>query len=354
MKKELKTALTFNDVLIRPQSSKIEPKDTISKTEIAKGLFVDLPFMSAAMDKVTESKMAIALAEFGAIGVLHRNCTVEEQVEMVKKTKKANKKYLVGAAVGPFDTDRALALEKADCDLIVIDCAHGHNLKVIKSGKEMKKKLKKAKLVMGNVATKEGAEELVSFADAIKVGVGPGSICTSRIVSGVGMPQFSAILEVVDVAKKHNVPVIADGGMSKSADIAKAIGAGASAVMMGNMFSATKEAPGKIIKKGKKKYKEYRGMGSKAVLNSRKSKVGDRYLGKEDEAVAEGVQALVEYKGSVLDIIKQLKGGLQVAMGYVGAKTIKEMHKKAKFVFITKAGVRESQPHNLDFVIKDK
>lgn len=340
-------ALTFDDVLLKPGASDIEPGQAQTKTEAVKGLFLDIPVLSAAMDRVTEEKMAIALGRLGGLGVLHRNCEIARQAKMVRAVKKANVK--VAAACGPFDMQRAKALENEGADLIVVDCAHGHNRKVVESARDIKKVLKKAKLIVGNVATEEAAKDLVPFVDGIKVGVGPGSICTTRLVSGVGVPQLSAVLNVVSVAKKHKVPVIADGGIMSSGDLVKALAAGASSVMVGNILAGTEEAPGRIIIKEGKKYKEYRGMGSKAVLKSRLS--SDRYLIKGKGFVEEGVEALIAYKGGIENVIEQLIGGLKVGMGYIGAKNIPEIPKKAKFIFITKAAIHESRPHHLDFIL---
>lgn len=340
-------ALTFDDVLIRPGSSTIEPSEASVKTEAVRGFFLSTPIISAAMDRVTEEEMAIALSKFGGLGTLHRNCPPEHEVAMVKRVKEA--KARVAAACGPFDLPRAKALEAAGADVIMVDCAHGHNQNVIKAARKIRHALRKAKLVVGNIATKEAARDLVPFVDGIKVGVGPGSICTTRIISGVGMPQLAAIFEVVGIASRKKVPVIADGGIRTSGDVAKALAAGASAVMLGNLLAGTAQAPGRIILKNGMKYKEYRGMGSRAALQSRFSK--DRYLVKGKQIVEEGVEALIHYKGPLEPIIHQLVGGLKVSMGYIGARTIAEMSKRAKFVYITKAAVRESQPHNLDIVI---
>jgi len=347
MEERYKKGLTFDDVLIRPASSNIEPSQTDLKSKPARGLFLNLPFLSAAMDRVSGTHMAISLGKLGGLGILHRNCSQNEQIKMVRKVKEKN--VLVGAACGPFDMTRALALEKAGSDVVVIDCAHGHNKKVIQSAKKIKKRLKKSKLIVGNIATKEAARALVSFADGIKVGVGPGSICTTRVVSGVGVPQLSAIMEVSRIAHKYNIPVIADGGIRNSGDIAKALAAGASTVMLGNLLAGTKETPGKIITKNKKRYKEYRGMGSETVLLSGHSQ--DRYLIRDKEVVAEGVEALMLYRGSVSDIIKKLGLGIRLTMGYVGAHNIKILQKNTQFIFVTKATIRESHPHNLDYII---
>ncbi len=342
VRKILTESFTFDDVLIRPIASAIEPSEASLNIHIA-GINLSLPFLSAAMDRVTEAPMAIALGKMGALGVLHRNCSVEEQVAMVMEVKKAG--VPVAAACGPFHVERALALDAAGCDAIVIDCAHGHNLKVLASAKEIKKKLKHAKMIFGNIATAEAAKAACAFADAVKVGVGPGSICTTRLVSGVGVPQLSAILEVASVAARKKVPVIADGGIRNSGDIAKALAAGATAVMCGNLFAGTDEAPGEKIEKHGDTFKEYRGMGSKAVIKSASG--AERYFTHGRKAVPEGVEALVPYKGPVGEIIASLASGIQVGMGYVGAHDLKEFHAKAQFVRITQASIAESRPHSL-------
>src|SRR3989344_7464287 len=211
--KILERGFTFDDVLIRPGESRMEPAEASLSTKIA-GIELKVPLLSAAMDRVTEAPMVITLGKLGALGVLHRNCSIEDQVKMVREVKAAGVK--VAAACGPFATDRAKALDEAGCDVIVIDCAHGHNLNVVDSAKKIKKNLKQAKMVFGNIATGAAAKAACSFADAVKVGVGPGSICTTRLISGVGVPQLSAILDVVPVASKKKVPVIADGGIRTS------------------------------------------------------------------------------------------------------------------------------------------
>lgn len=343
---QLSEGITFDDVLIRPGESEMEPSEASLSTTIA-GIPLNVPLLSAAMDRVTEARMAIALGAIGALGVIHRNCTVEEQVAMVREAKAAG--VPVAAACGPFHVERAKALDEAGCDALVIDCAHGHNLKVIESAKKIKKSLTHAKLIFGNIATAEAAKAACAFADAVKVGVGPGSICTTRIVSGVGVPQLSAICEVVAVARKKGVAVIADGGMRTSGDIAKALAAGASAVMLGNLLAGSDEAPGEIVERDGVRVKEYRGMGSRAVIGSQSG--SERYLTNGRKAVPEGVEAYVHCKGPVADVVATLVSGVQVSMGYVGAHTLLEFATKARFMRITHAAIMEGRPHSLAHIV---
>lgn len=334
--------LTFDDVLIYPCESEIEPREVTLDSYLTKNIKLKLPFISAAMDKVTEEKMAISLFKSGGLGILHRNCSIEKQIEMVKKIKKS--RALVGAACGPFDIERAIKLKEAGVDVLVVDCAHGHNLKVIASAKVIKQKTN-LPLIVGNIATREAVKKLVGIADLVKIGIGPGSICTTRIVSGVGVPQLSAIIEVAKEAHKHNIKVIADGGMRTSGDIAKALGAGADFVMLGNLFAGTEEAPGKVVIINGQKYKEYRGMGSLSVLKQNMS--SDRYLTKGRRTIAEGVEALTICKGKVNEVVQELASSIQVSFGYVGAKNIEQFQKRVKFVKVTNAGMTESKPHSI-------
>lgn len=346
MAAKISEGFTFDDVLIRPAASAMEPAEASLKTIIA-GVALDLPFLSAAMDRVTEVDMAVALGKLGGLGVIHRNCSIERQAKMVRDAKKHGVR--VAAACGPFAADRAIALETAGCDVVVIDCAHGHNLNVLASAKKIKKSLKKAKMIFGNIATGDAAKAACEFADAIKVGVGPGSICTTRIISGVGVPQLSAVMEVAAVASKKRIPVIADGGIRTSGDIAKALAAGASAVMCGNLFAGTDETPGKIVYRESQSFKEYRGMGSKSVIDSAAGK--ERYFTHGRKAVAEGVEALVPCRGPIADVVETLASGIQVGMGYVGARTIPEFQKKVRFIRITPASITEGKPHSLAGII---
>ncbi len=254
-------------------------------------------------------------------------------------------RLLVGAAVGPFDVNRAKVLEEEGADVIVIDTAHAHNKKVMEGIKEIRKSVN-IDIIAGNIATSSAAEDLISLeVDALRVGIGPGSICTTRIVAGVGVPQLTAVSDVAEVAEKYGIPIIADGGIRYSGDIVKALAAGAHTVMLGNLLAGTDEAPGEEITIGGRKYKTYRGMGSLGVIQKG---ISDRY-GKIGEAkyVPEGVEGAVPYKGKVEDVIYQLVGGLKSGMGYVGAKDIEDLRKNTKFIRMTGEGLRESHPHDI-------
>jgi len=305
------------------------------------------------MDTVTESKMAIAIAKAGGIGVIHRNLNIKKQIQEIKKVKKKN--MLVGAAVGagPLELKRAKAILKENIDLIVVDTAHGHSKKVAEIIKAIiKMKTKKTTLCAGNIATAEAAKFLIKLGvDIVKVGIGPGSICTTRLVAGIGVPQLSAIIEVKKGVKNNKTKIISDGGIKYSGDIAKALSAGADAVMIGSLFAGSLETPGKLIKKNGKLYKSFRGMGSVGAMNKGSA---DRYFQiKQKDAskyVPEGVEGFVKYKGDVRNIIYKLIGGLKSSMGYLGAKKVTLLKNKPNFVKITKAGFYESMVHNVDEV----
>ena len=351
----IKEALTFDDVLLTPKYSEILPSEVITNTSLSKNLNLKIPIISSAMDTVTESKMAIAIAKAGGIGVIHRNLDIKSQISEINKVK--SKKLLVGAAVGagPLEYKRAEAILKANVDLIVVDTAHGHTKKVGEIIRKIKKlKSNKTTLCAGNIATTEAAKFLIKLgAEVIKVGIGPGSICTTRLVAGIGVPQLSAILAVRKGVGRKKVSIIADGGIKFSGDISKALAAGADAVMIGSLFAGTNESPGKIIKKNGKLFKSFRGMGSIGAMNKGSA---DRYFQTKQKDtskyVPEGVEGLVKYKGPVEKIIYKLIGGLKSSMGYLGNKKIINLRNKPKFVKITKAGFYESMVHNIDEVKK--
>ncbi|RLF75626.1 IMP dehydrogenase [Palaeococcus sp. (in: euryarchaeotes)] len=457
---------TFDDVLLVPQATEVEPKDVDVSAQITPRIKLNIPILSAAMDTVTEWEMAVAMAREGGLGVIHRNMSIHEQVEMVKRVKRAERlivedvitigpeetvdyalfvmeregidglpvvegdrivgilskkdiaakegqnvseimtrdvitvgedvsveeamhimvenkidrlpvidkegrliglitmsdlmmrrKYkraardekgdlIVAAAVGPFDIERAKALDRAGADVIVIDTAHAHNLKAIRSMKQIRQNVD-ADLIVGNIANPNALDDL-TFADAVKVGIGPGSICTTRVVAGVGVPQITAISRVADRAEEYGMKVIADGGIRYSGDIVKAIAAGADAVMLGSLLAGTKEAPGKEVVINGRRYKQYRGMGSLgAMMKGGAERYYQKGHMKTRKFVPEGVEGVVPYKGSLGEVLYQLIGGLRAGMGYVGARNIEELKEKGEFVIITHAGVKESHPHDI-------
>ena len=350
----IKESLTFDDVTLVPQYSSILPHETITKTELSKNLKLNIPLLSSAMDTVTESKMAIAIAKSGGLGIIHKNLNPKKQALEVKKVKKNN--MIVGAAVGTNekDIDRVYKLLESKVDLIVVDTAHGHTKKVLTIIKKIKKISKNSIVCAGNIATGKAAKFLAdSGADIVKVGIGPGSICTTRLVTGIGVPQLSAVLDVKKALQNYKTKIISDGGIKFSGDISKAIAAGADAVMIGSLFAGTTESPGKIFKYKGKLYKNFRGMGSAGAMSAGSA---DRYFQKKNKNiskyVAEGVEGIVQFKGPLNKIIYQLVGGLKSSMGYMGSKTIKDLQKKSEFVKITKAGFYESMVHNVDQIKK--
>jgi len=352
----IKEALTFDDVTLAPKYSEILPSEVDTSIKLTKELKLKIPLLSSAMDTVTESKMAIAIAKAGGIGIIHRNLDMKKQISEIKKVKKKN--LLVGAAVGagPSEFRRAELILKENINIVVVDTAHGHTKKVSDIIKFIKKKKnKKTALCAGNIATPEAAKFLLKLGvDIIKVGIGPGSICTTRLVAGIGVPQLSAILSVRNGIKNKNIKIISDGGIKYSGDLAKAFAAGADAVMIGSLFAGTDEAPGKLIKRNGKLFKSFRGMGSVGAMNKGSA---DRYfqLKQKDNTkyVPEGVEGFAKYKGKVDKIIYKLIGGLRSSMGYLGSKQIKYLRVKPHFVKITKAGFYESMVHNVDIIKSD-
>jgi IMP dehydrogenase len=450
-------ALTFDDVLLRPGRSEVLPAETDISTRLTRAISLNLPILSAAMDTVTESRLAIAMAQAGGIGVIHRNLDPEQQAEEVRQVKKFESGMVVipvvkgagkgGQVVGrlvgiltnrdvrfasnPDQTvaelmtrdnliratenvsqdeakrllhqhriEKLLVVDKDDnciglvtvkdiekaqlnpfaskdeqgrlrvaaattvgetglarserllaagCDVIVVDTAHGHSEKVLEAVAAVKRMSNEAQVVAGNVATGEAARALIDQgADAIKVGIGPGSICTTRIVAGVGMPQLTAILDAAEVAQKADIPVIADGGIKYSGDLAKALAAGASVAMVGSLLAGTEESPGEVYLYQGRSYKAYRGMGSVGAM-ARGS--ADRYFQAEIrdtlKLVPEGIEGQVPYKGPAANVLHQLAGGLRAAMGYVGARTLADLRARAEFVRISNSAWRESHPHGV-------
>ena len=348
----IKEALTFDDVLLLPKFSSIVPANTNINVNLSNTINLKIPFMSSAMDTVTESKMAIAMAKNGGIGIIHRNLERKKQCAEIKKVKKL--RLRVGAAIGTSQLEflRAKNLIDSGTDMIVIDTAHGHSNNVLKMLNKIKKFSKKITICVGNIATGDAAKLLYnSGADILKVGIGPGSICTTRMVAGIGVPQITALLNVKKAMHKRKIKIISDGGIKFSGDIIKAIAAGADAIMMGSIFAGTEESPGKKFKIKNKLYKLYRGMGSIGAMSSGSS---ERYFQKnykdKSKFVPEGVESRVLYKGKVSKIIYQLQGGLRSSMGYIGASKLDEVSKKSKFIKITKAGFYESMVHSVETI----
>ncbi|MDR0912979.1 MAG: IMP dehydrogenase [Methanobrevibacter sp.] len=474
--KNAELGYTYDDFLLVPNESWIEAKDVDTSSRVSTNHKLNIPIISAAMDTVSENELAIALAQEGGMAVIHRNMTLEMEVEEVKKVKSSGEltvrnvvtttensslntvkelmeeeavsglpvidgkkligiiskrdllpfisndsgklvkdimtsdvvtvkesispsealdiayenkierlpvvrddelvgiitikdilqqkdnpnaikdkhgRLLVAAATGPFDLERAVALDEAGADVIAVDCAHAHNMNVVNHVAVLKENID-ADLIVGNIATGEAAEALINKGvDGLKVGIGPGSMCTTRIIAGVGVPQLTAISKVADVAKDYDVPVIADGGLRYSGDIAKAIGAGADCVMLGNLLAGSYESPGDVVVMNGRKYKQYRGMGSMGAMTGGFGGGADRYFQeikghmKHSKLVPEGVEGVVAYKGTVNEIVFQLVGGLKASMGYSGARDISAMKKLAKFIRITSSGIKESHPHDL-------
>jgi IMP dehydrogenase len=347
--------LTYDDVLLLPDASDVVPSEVSTKTQLTREIQLEIPLVSSAMDTVTESTMAIAMAKAGGIGIIHRNLSIDEQVTHVKLVKGAN--LLVGAAVGVGDDgyERAQALIEIGVDVVVVDTAHGHHRAVLDAISRIKKSFPKQEIIGGNVATRAGAQALINAgADAVKVGVGPGSICTTRVVAGVGVPQVTAIMEAAKACKKADIPLIADGGLQYSGDIAKAIVSGADSVMLGSLLAGCEESPGELIEIDGRKYKSYRGMGSLGAMQSRGTKKSfskDRYMQDdvlaEDKLVPEGIEGKVAYRGLVSEVVHQLVGGLRSGMGYAGAEDISALQKRGRLIQITSAGLQESHPHDV-------
>jgi len=339
----LREAITFDDVLLVPAYSEVLPREVSLKARFTRHITLDIPFISAAMDTVTEAPMALAMARAGGIGVIHKNMSAEAQAAEVGKVKAEGMRVAAGVGITADALDRVSKLVEAGVDAVVLDSAHGHSKGVTDKLKEIKAAFPGLDVVVGNIATAAAARDLVAAgADALKVGIGPGSICTTRIIAGVGVPQLTAIAEVAEAA--GGVPVIADGGLRYSGDIVKALAAGGDTVMCGSLFAGTDEAPGEKVEADGVWYKGYRGMGS---VDAMKAGSADRYFQKDvKKLVPEGVVARVPCKGSVTEVIYQLSGGLRSGMGYVGAADLQALH-RAQFVRVSGASLRENHPHDV-------
>ncbi|OGG03938.1 hypothetical protein A2W14_05730 [Candidatus Gottesmanbacteria bacterium RBG_16_37_8] len=342
--------LTFDDVLLLPNYTEIKRETIDVSTCLTKKIKLQIPLLSAPMDTVTEDELAISLGKLGGLGIIHRNLTIVKQVNVVAKVKKEID--LVGASVGIGRDlqERVIALDKAGCNVLVIDSAHGFSKWVIEATRYISGKFPHIELISGSVATAGGAKALIEAgAKALRVGMGPGSICTTRLVAGMGVPQITAVLETVKIARKFNIPVISDGGLRFSGDIVKALSCGASSVMTGSLLAGSKESPGKIVTLKGKKYKSYRGMGSIAAMRQGSAqRYGQEYRrGQEKKLIPEGVEGLVAFKGTIKDIVNQLVGGLKTGMYYAGVKNIRELQENTRLIRLTQASLIESHPHNI-------
>ncbi len=363
-----KIGLTFDDVLLEPGYAGFFRSEISIKTKLTKSITLDIPLLSSPMDTVTESRLAVALGKRGGLGFIHRNLTITTQAAEVKRVKKHT--LLAAAAVGssPGYEKRVEALVGAGADVILVDSAHGYSRQVIEAVKYIKRKFPGLQVIAGNIATAAGAKALIEAgADGLRVGMGPGAICSTRIVSGMGVPQLSALNDTVAEAAKHKIPIIADGGIKYSGDITKALAAGASSVMLGRIFATTTEAPGKKVELKKAEvparfqsiingantyaFKEYRGMGSIAAMKKgMQVSSEDEFHGKSysgDTLIAEGVEGMVPSNGTLSETVAKLLGGVQSGMYYVGAKNVEELWRKARFIQITQASLTESHPHDL-------
>lgn len=332
--------LTFNDVLIIPAKSQVRSrKDPSLATQLTSKIKIERPFISSNMDTVTEWEMAEAMKQLGAFGIIHRFMTVGEQVEQIKKLKDLGHEH-IGTSIGVNNEyqARANAVIEAGADVITVDIAHGHSVSMMETMEWLKSTHPHIEIIAGNTATPEGTKDLINAgASAIKVGIGPGSMCTTRIITGCGVPQLSAIALCSEEARKHNIPIIADGGIKTSGDIVKALSAGAQTVMLGSILSGTMETPGEI-RNGKK---QYRGMASKSAQVSWRG-------GMAEGMAAEGESTYVAIKGHASDVIHELSGGLRSGMSYVNAESLSQMPDNARFIEMTPQGHLESVAHGLN------
>lgn len=346
----LPTYLTYDDVLLLPNYSEIMPGNTVLDVSLTDAILLTMPILSAPMDTVTENDLAASLGKLGGLGIIHRNLSIEEQSAQVKDVLASGAKAGAAVGVGADLAERVEALAQAGASLLCVDSAHGHTKNVIDAVHFIKQNYPHISLMAGNIATYEGAKALFEAgADIVKVGMGPGSICTTRIVSGMGVPQLSALVEASRAAHEFNRPIIADGGIKTSGDIVKALAAGASAVMLGSLLAGTDEAPGDVVDINGKKYKSYRGMGSvKAMARGSAARYGQSCAeGQTKKLVPEGVEGLIPCRGSLKDHLHQILGGVRSGMAYLGASTIQELQQKARFIRVSHASLLESHPHSI-------
>jgi IMP dehydrogenase len=344
----LRVGLTFDDVLLVPRRSTIRSRQHVSlRTRVSRNVELDIPIVAANMDTVCEAEMAIALAELGGLGMIHRFLPIADHADQVRRVKDAGEGFRCGAAIGT-DHDmetRARALVAAGVDVLVMDIAHGHADHAVDGVKRLKDLFPDTDLMAGNVATPDGAMDLAEAgADAVKVGVGPGGVCTTRLVAGVGVPQLTA---VDDVARAGiGVPIIADGGIRTSGDIAKALAVGADTVMIGSLLAGTKESPGEVEQTSRGLVKRYRGMASREAVERRAARHGEE-LDEEyfEQRAAEGVEGTVPYRGSVAKVIGSLMGGVRSSMSYLDATDLPGFRANAAFIQVTANGLRENHPH---------
>ncbi len=343
-------ALCYDDVLLRPQRSEILPKDAKTTSKFSKNIDLKIPLASSAMDTVTNGLMASKMAEVGGIGVIHKNYEFKEQLKEGQFVKNVNSSYPVAMAigVGEKEVERAKILLEVT-DVFIIDTAHGHSKGVLGMIEKIKQLAPKADVIAGNVATVSACKDLVAAgADGVKVGIGPGSICTTRVVAGVGVPQLQALLDCSEILHDLGIPYIADGGVRHSGDIVKALAAGASSVMMGSIFAGCNESASETVQYQGKTFKRYRGMGSlTAMSQGSKDRYGQANVNEEKKLVPEGIEGLVPMKGPVSETLYQLIGGLRSGMGYLGAEDLSKLREKAVFIRISSNSIHENHPHNI-------
>jgi len=356
-------ALTFDDVLLLPNYSEIKRQDVVLATKLHPTILLKLPIISSPMDTVTETDMAICLARAGGLGCIHRNLSVEKQADMVKDVKKAevqntsvsaidiNGRLLVSAAVGAGSDldDRISALVKAGVDVLVVDSSHGYSIYILEIVNSIKQKYPKLVLMAGNIATFDGARAMSeSGADIVRVGMGPGSICSTRIVTGMGVPQLSAVSSAVRALDGRGTTIVADGGIRQMGDMAKAFAFGAHAVMLGSMLAGFDQSPGEVVEKAEKKWKMYRGMGSvSAMKKGGAERYGQLRDTEKKKLIAEGVEGLVTYKGDVMDFLTQIEGSLKSSLYYLGSRDIETFFVTSRAIKISTAGLIESHPHEI-------